>query len=174
MIIFLEFIKDIVLWLIITTMCTLIIVRLYKLLKNFGNYKDKQNCSVKVTDVNYGTCFMKIKDFPIIEFDKFKEFYYLNPSSWTFRDCRVIKNETSRMSFTFSFFDWLEYIEWKNKMMDDEVERQKDEVERQKLEIKNNITHDILESIQKDIDKVRMEGMKSLDEAKDLMKNIRL
>jgi hypothetical protein len=146
----------------------------------YKNYKKYQNDTVTIYtkkryryDVfNYYE--KKISEFPTVTFEKFKDFYSLNPDSWRLCDCRVFKNNDDELSFTFTYPEWKKYIKFKN-----ELDKKAEEDRRIREEIKaknkqNEITIRILEEVQKDIERVRAESQKNIKEAADLIKEVKL
>ena len=133
------------------------------------NYNMYQNQTIPVSRA-YGGIFsdMKpIKDFPTISFNQFLDFYYLNPSSWGLKECRVCKNNDNHLSFTFTYEDWKKYKKWR-------VQLKKDTENKRINEYKSNTTRKILEAVQVDIENIRAESQKDLEKAQELMKEVKL
>ena len=55
----------------------------------------------------------KTKNFPTITFEQFKDFYSLNPESWSLRECRVVKDNNDELSLTFTYQEWKKYKKFK-------------------------------------------------------------
>lgn len=144
------------------------------------NYKEYQNDTVTIIDYKnklwygYPKYNKKISEFPTITFEKFKDFYSLNPDSWSLHDCRVFKNNDDELSFTFTYPEWKKYIKFKN-----ELDKKAEEDKRIRAEIKlknqqNETTIKILEEVQKDIERVKAESQKNIKDAADLIKGVKL
>ena len=109
----------------------------------------------------------KIKDFPTITFDQFKDFYLLNPESWSLRDCRVVKDNNDELSLTFTYKEWKKYKKFKEQVAE-EKKQQQERLANQKIEKeKVETTKKVLEAVQKDIDKIRAEAEKEFEEVKN-------
>lgn len=139
---------------------------------NYIEYCKLQNETVTIWDnntryvawISYSD--KKIKDFPTISLDQLKDFYYLNPKSWSLQDCRVVKDNNDELSFTFTYDEWKKYKKFKEQI-EEEDKRKQELLANQKLEKeKTETTRKILESVQKDIDKIRAESEKEFEEVK--------
>ena len=134
-------------------------------------YNALQKSSIEIRKYPYRK---QIKDFPTITLDQFKDFYYINPSSWTLRNCRVFKNYDNEMSFTFTYEEWKKYVGFK-KQVEKEKDTQKKTKEQQRIKKEQNeTTRKILESVQKDIDSIRAEQQKNINETVELIKGVKL
>lgn len=138
--------------------------------KNHIEYNKLQHSTVRIyNDKRYGWYGYDekiIKDFPTITFDQFKDFYLLNPESWSLKDCRVVKDNNDELSLTFTYQEWKKYKKFKEQVAE-EKRLQQERIANQKLEKeKTETTRKILESVQKDIDKIRAESEKEFEEVK--------
>ena len=138
-------------------------------------YNDEQEYDIPLS-YRYGRVAetKKVKDFPTISFNQFKDFYYLNQNSWTLKDCRVYKNNDNNLSFTFTYPDYKKYKKFKKQLEDDEKNRAANKKMQDDLMYQNETTRKILEEVQKDIDRVRAESQKGFDEAAELIKGVRV
>lgn len=143
--------------------------------RNYREYCRLQNDTVTIWDDNLkykswlGYNDKKIKDFPTITFDQFKDFYCLNPESWSLHDCRVVKDNNNELSCTFTYEEWKKYKKFK-KQIEEEKERKRELLANQKLEKeKAETTRKILESVQKDIDKIRADAEKNFEEVRQVV-----
>lgn len=116
----------------------------------------------------------KVKEFPTISFKQFKDFYYLNPNSWVLENCRVYKNGDNNLSFTFTYSDYKKYKKFKKQIENDEKNRVANKKMQDILMYQDEITRQILEEVQKDIDRIRKESEKEIDEATKLIKGVKL
>ena len=149
-----------------------VLSKIFKLLcypfKNRSDYKMEQNCTVPVQREGTILSDMKsIKDFPTITFDQFLDFYYLNPGSWSLRQCRVCKDNNNNLSFTFSYEEWKKYKKWRAQL-------KKDLDNKNINSYKHDVTKKILEAVQKDIENIRAESQTDLEMAQELMKEVKL
>lgn len=143
--------------------------------KYISKYEALQKLSVYTPVPGRYVCREKgVRDFPTIEFNQFKGFYYLNPSSWTLFECRVAKNNLDELSFTFTFDEWLKYKKWHKQIEKEKEEKLKRAKEQEAIRSKNETTQLILEAVQKDIDRIREESEKNINEAADLIKGVKL
>ena len=109
----------------------------------------------------------KIKDLPTISLEQFKDFYHLNPDSWSLRFCRVVKDNNDELSFTFTYPEWKKYQKFREQV-EEENKNQQERLKTQKLEKeKVETTKKVLEAVQKDIDKIRAEAEKEFEEVKN-------
>lgn len=145
--------------------------------KNYTEYYKGQNDTVSIRCEEHSYFAFshyikkKIKDFPTITFDQFKDYYCLNPESWSLKDCRVIKDRNYELSFTFTYEEWKKYKKFK-KQIEEENNRKQEQLENQKIEKeKVETTKRILESVQKDIDKIRADAEKEFEEVKNVVEN---
>lgn len=138
--------------------------------KNKSEYKQNQHKIVCVNLIENGKFCVEnksIKDFPVITFNQFLDFYYLNPSSWSLRECRVCKNNDNNLSFTFTYEDWKKYKKWRKQL-------KKDTESKRINDYKHDVTKKILEAVQVDIENIRAESKKDLEMAQELMKEVNL
>ena len=142
--------------------------------KKYAEYYKWQNDTIKIY-CNKGNRFWfdytekKTKDFPTIAFNQFKDFYSLNPESWSLRECRVIKDNNDELSLTFTYQEWKKYKKFKEQV-EEEKEQQKERLANQKAEKeKVETTRKVLEAVQKDIDNIRAEAEKEFQEAKQVV-----
>lgn len=116
----------------------------------------------------------KLKEFPTITFSQFKDFYYLNPDSWTLCDYYVYKDHRKDLILTFDYKEWKKYNQWYERLQrDKEIEymiKKRSEISKWQDET----TVKILEAVQKDIDKIRAESNKNFEEAAELIKGVNL
>lgn len=141
--------------------------------KNHIEYNKLQHSTVRIyNDKRYGWYGYDekiIKDFPTITFDQFKDFYLLNPESWSLKDCRVVKDNNDELSLTFTYQEWKKYKKFKEQVAE-EKRLQQERIANQKLEKeKVETTKKVLEAVQKDIDKIRAEAEKELEEVKQVV-----
>ena len=135
-------------------------------------YKKEQEVVIEFKGYPY-RC-KKVKNFPTITFAQFKDFYAINPDSWTLRDCRVFKNYDDEMSFTFTHEEWKKYVKFK-KQIEKEKAQQKILKEHQRItKEQNEITRKILEAVQEDINNIYKEQAKNMAEAANLIKEVNL
>ena len=116
----------------------------------------------------------KISEFPTITFQQFKDFYNLNPDSWTLKRCRVYKNDDNELSFTFTYDEWKKYVKFKAQIEKQKEEQRlaKEEIDRRKQQ--NKITVKILEEVQKDIDHIRAQSIKNFNEVSTFIQGVEL
>lgn len=145
--------------------------------KNYFEYYNEQNYTVTIwqKDKRYGNFVnyieKKVKDFPTITFNQFKDFYSLNPESWSLKDCRVVKDNNDELSLTFTYQEWKKYKKFKDQV-NEEKARQRERIANQKLEKeKVETTKKVLEAVQKDIDKIRADAKKEFEEVKNVVEN---
>lgn len=144
------------------------------------NYKIYQNESIHIylqeTDLWYRRTYYdkKVCEFPQISFLQFKDFYSLNPDSWNLCKCRVYKNNNDELSFTFTYPEWKKYIKFKNELDKKAEEDRRIKEEIQSKNKQNEIAIRILEEVQKDIERVRAESQKNMQEAADLINGVNL
>ena len=143
--------------------------------KNYFEYYNEQNYTVTIwqKDKRYGNFVnyieKKVKDFPTITFNQFKDFYSLNPESWSLKDCRVVKDNNDELSLTFTYPEWKKYKKFKEQV-EEEKKNQQERLENQKREKeKVETTKKVLEAVQKDIDKIRAEAEKEFKEVKQVV-----
>lgn len=116
--------------------------------------------------------FKKVKDFPTIKFNQFKDFYYLNPKSWTLYEYFVQKDYNQEMIMTFEYKEWKLYAKFYKQIMEEKEAAKKKREMQKSVEKQNIITRAILESVQKDIDRIRKEQQKNINEAARLIKEV--
>lgn len=139
--------------------------------KKYAEYYKWQNDTIKIY-CNEGNRFWfnytekKMKDFPTITFEQFKDFYSLNPESWSLRECRVVKDNKDELSLTFTYQEWKKYKKFKEQIAEEERQQQEratsQKIEKEKVET----TKKVLEAIQKDIDNIRAAAEKEFEEVK--------
>lgn len=116
----------------------------------------------------------KIKEFPTINFEQFRDFYYLNKDSWDLYEYFVQKDKNKNMVMTFTYPEWRKYHKFYVQVQKNK-EREKENQKQQEIsKEKNKIARCVLESVQKDIDAIRAEQQKDLDEAIELVKGVKL
>lgn len=115
----------------------------------------------------------RIKDFPTITLEQFKDFYAINPSSWELRECRVFKNYDNEMSFTFTYEEWKKYIQFKKQVEKEKAEQKKIKEQQRITKEQNETTRRILKSVQQDIDNIYAEHNKNMREAEHLIKGVK-
>ena len=116
----------------------------------------------------------QIKEFPTISFKQFEQFYYLNPDSWTLKDCRVFKNNDNALSFTFTYFEWLKYLKFKKHIVSNKEKQATYERTIREMKVKDDTTRKILEAVQQDIDNIRSEAQKNVSDAIELASEVEL
>ena len=144
--------------------------------KNYTEYYKWQNNIIKVyckenNKFWYSYIEKRTKDFPTITFKQFKDFYSINPESWSLRECRVVKDNNDELSLTFTYQEWKKYKKFKDQVAK-EKKQQQERMENQKLEKeKVETTRKVLEAVQKDIDNIRAAAEKEFEEVKQVVEN---
>lgn len=116
----------------------------------------------------------KIKEFPTINFEQFRDFYYLNKDSWDLYEYFVQKDKNKNMVMTFTYPEWRKYHKFYVQVQKNK-EREKENQKQQEItKEKNRIARCVLESVQKDIDVIRAEQQQDLNEAIELVKGVKL
>lgn len=143
--------------------------------KNYIMYCELQNGMVTIYDKETLHMILPrptrkaIKDFPTITFAQFKDFYCLNPESWSLKNCRVVKNNDDELSLTFTYPEWKKYQKFKEQV-EEEKKQQQERMANQKIEKeKVSTTRKVLEAVQKDIDNIRAEAEKEFEEVKQVV-----
>lgn len=116
----------------------------------------------------------KLKEFPTITFNQFKDFYYLNPDSWNLYEYFVRKDRNNDMIMTFEWEEWKLYNKFYKQLEKEKESIQKNKENKKIIEKQNMITRNILESVQRDIDRIRNEQYKNIDTAAELIKGVKL
>ncbi len=142
--------------------------------KNKIDYNMYQNRTVYVPRGDGRCDITPIKNFPTITFKQFLDFYYLNPDSWILKECRVYKNNNNRLSFTFTYPEWKKYKKWCEQKEKEKENQRKHEQELEAIKKQNEITRQILEEVQKDIDRTRKKSEKEINETIKLIKGVKL
>lgn len=142
--------------------------------KKKHDYKVNQNAHVYVPKGNWITETKQLKDFPKITFNQFRDFYYLNPESWTLCDYKVFKNYRQELTFNFEYEEWKKYEKWHNQIKKEKEIAKNNRLKQAILNYQNETTKKILEEVQKDIDKIRQESQNDIDEAINLIKGVKL
>ena len=135
--------------------------------KSKNAYKQNQNMQVGWS-IN-----KSISELPTITLDQFKDFYIINPDSWTLEDYFVFKDNNKRLSFTFTYEEWKKYNAFRKQMIK-EINKQKKIKEQQRItKEQNETTRKILESVQKDINKIYAEHNENMKNAERLINEAR-
>lgn len=116
----------------------------------------------------------KLKEFPTITFSQFKDFYYLNPDSWTLCDYYAYKEHRKDLSVTFEYKEWKKYNKWHEQLQRDKALECMLKKMREVSKWQDETTIKILESVQRDIDNIRAESNKNFEEAAELIKGVNL
>lgn len=116
----------------------------------------------------------KLKEFPAITFSQFKDFYYLNPDSWTLCDYYAYKDHRKDLSVTFKYKEWKKYNKWHEQLQRDRTLECMLKKTREISKWQDETTIKILESVQRDIDNIRAESNKNFEEAAELIKGVNL
>lgn len=116
----------------------------------------------------------QIKEFPTISFKQFEQFYYLNPESWTLKDCRVFKNNDNALSFTFTYTEWLKYLKFKKHIVSNKEKQATYERTIREMKVKDDTTRKILEAVQQDIDDIRSKAQDDIAKSIEFMQEVEL
>lgn len=116
----------------------------------------------------------QIKEFPTISFKQFEQFYYLNPESWTLKDCRVFKNNDNSLSFTFTYTEWLKYLKFKKHIASNKEKQATYERTIREMKVKDDTTRKILEAVQQDIDNIRSKAQDDIAKSVEFMQEVEL
>ena len=111
-----------------------------------------------------------LKDYPTITFSQFKDFYYVNPSSWELYEYFVRKDRNRNLIMIFEYPEWKEYNKFRKQLEKDKKAAAENKKKQEAVQYKNEVTKKILESVQRDIDAIRAENQKAFDEAARLIK----
>lgn len=147
-----------------TTIWKLLFLEKYK-------YKESRNKDLGYYSWSLSS-FKKVKEFPTIKFNQFKDFYYLNSDSWRLYEYFVQKDNNQDMIMTFEWKEWKLYNKFYKQLEKEKEVARKNRENQKRTEKQNIITRAILESVQKDIDNIRNEQQKNINEAARLVKGI--
>lgn len=134
-------------------------------------YKIEQNYEICISARPYE--YKKVKEFPTIALEQFKDFYAINPNSWELRACRVFKDNNERLSFTFTYDEWKKYIQFRRQVDKERAQQKNIKKQQQLTKEQNETTRKILESVQKDINNIYAEHNKNMKETEQLIKGVK-
>lgn len=110
-----------------------------------------------------------------LSYKQFVDYYWVNPNRWflwgnyveyIYIDKRIFTNGGAHEKFTFSFFDILKYKKFKY-----DVETNKEK--QHKLKTDKEAYQVLLEGVQKDIDKLRQQSENELNQAMNILKEVK-
>ena len=143
----------------------------YNSLKNDNNYHYIYH------SLTHSDFYNAVKDFPVFTFTQFLKFYNLNPDSWVFyKDNKIAPLPAKRGKnlhgyynsrvyhpiFFTNIFEYFKYKRWaKNKL--------KETAKKDNMEKQTTATKEFVALVQEDIDAIRLENEKVLQETEDTL-----
>lgn len=114
-----------------------------------------------------------LREFPKIQFDKFRTFYELNPDAWCLDTHSVYRNDDEYKRFVFSYEDWKRYRKFVDAVDEDRLFDKRTKYEREIDSWSDGIAISLLEEVQKDIEAVKKKASNEMGEARDIHTRVR-